>query len=105
MAVFRVEKTKDFTVMSNHHPVSYTHLMIRKAKIIDESEMDIDRVSVGLKVKVQDTATGEEMEGLIYLEDGTVFKGIGFGARGTAVGELVFNTSMTGCLLYTSRCV
>ena len=40
--------------------------------------------------------TIEEMEGLIYLEDGTVFKGIGFGARGTAVGELVFNTSMTG---------
>ena len=36
------------------------------------------------------------MEGLIYLEDGTVFKGIGFGARGTVVGELVFNTSMTG---------
>lgn len=40
--------------------------------------------------------TIEEMEGLIYLEDGTVFKGRGFGARGTAVGELVFNTSMTG---------
>ncbi|MBS5335637.1 MAG: transcription elongation factor GreA [Clostridiales bacterium] len=39
--------------------------MIRKAKIIDESEMDIDRVSVGLKVKVQDTATGEEMEFVI----------------------------------------
>lgn len=36
------------------------------------------------------------MEGLIYLEDGTVFKGQGFGAPGTAVGELVFNTSMTG---------
>ena len=36
------------------------------------------------------------MEGLIYLEDGTVFKGQGFGASGTAVGELVFNTSMTG---------
>ena len=40
--------------------------------------------------------TIENMEGLIYLEDGTVFKGRGFGARGTAVGELVFNTSMTG---------
>lgn len=38
----------------------------------------------------------EPMEGLIYLEDGTVFKGKGFGARGTAIGELVFNTSMTG---------
>lgn len=36
--------------------------MIRKAKIINENEMDADRVSVGLKVKVQDTATGEEME-------------------------------------------
>lgn len=36
--------------------------MIRKAKIINENEMDADRVSVGLKVKVQDTATGDEME-------------------------------------------
>lgn len=40
--------------------------------------------------------TLEEMEGLVYLEDGTVFKGRGFGFKGTAVGELVFNTSMTG---------
>ncbi len=40
--------------------------------------------------------TIEKMEGLIYLEDGTVFKGHGFGFKGTAVGELVFNTSMTG---------
>lgn len=36
--------------------------MIRKAKIINENEMDADRVSVGLKVKVQDTATGDAME-------------------------------------------
>lgn len=40
--------------------------------------------------------TIEKMEGLIYLEDGTVFKGRGFGFKGTAVGELVFNTAMTG---------
>ena len=26
MAVFRVEKNSGYTVMSNHHPVSYTHL-------------------------------------------------------------------------------
>jgi len=38
----------------------------------------------------------EAMDGLIYLEDGTVFKGRGFGFKGTAVGELVFNTAMTG---------
>lgn len=36
------------------------------------------------------------MKGIIYLEDGTTFLGKGFGKKGTAVGELVFNTSMTG---------
>jgi carbamoyl-phosphate synthase small subunit len=30
------------------------------------------------------------------LEDGSVFVGQGFGATGTAVGEVVFNTAMTG---------
>ena len=40
--------------------------------------------------------TIDEMEGLIYLEDGTVFKGRDLEQKGTAVGELVFNTSMTG---------
>jgi carbamoyl-phosphate synthase small subunit len=36
------------------------------------------------------------MKGLLYLEDGTIIEGLGFGAKGTSVGELVFNTSMTG---------
>ena len=30
------------------------------------------------------------------LEDGTCFKGYGFGASGTATGEIVFNTSLSG---------
>ena len=33
---------------------------------------------------------------MLVLEDGTVFKGTAIGAEGTAVGEVVFNTSMTG---------
>ncbi len=33
---------------------------------------------------------------ILLLEDGTVFIGRSFGAKGTAVGEVVFNTSMTG---------
>ena len=33
---------------------------------------------------------------LLALEDGTTFAGDGFGARGEAFGEVVFNTSMTG---------
>jgi carbamoyl-phosphate synthase small subunit len=32
----------------------------------------------------------------LALEDGSVFTGVGFGARGTSEGEVVFNTSMTG---------
>lgn len=35
-------------------------------------------------------------QALIVLEDGRVFTGTGFGARGVQTGELVFNTSMTG---------
>jgi carbamoyl-phosphate synthase small subunit len=33
---------------------------------------------------------------ILVLEDGTVFKGTAIGAEGAAVGEVVFNTSMTG---------
>lgn len=33
---------------------------------------------------------------LLVLADGTVFRGIGIGAAGVSVGEVVFNTAMTG---------
>ena len=33
---------------------------------------------------------------LLVLADGTVLRGEAFGARGTAIGEVVFNTGMTG---------
>ncbi|EEG77909.1 glutamine-hydrolyzing carbamoyl-phosphate synthase small subunit [Dethiobacter alkaliphilus] len=33
---------------------------------------------------------------LMVLADGTVFEGTGFGAEGEVIGEVVFNTSMTG---------
>ncbi|MDI6884840.1 MAG: glutamine-hydrolyzing carbamoyl-phosphate synthase small subunit [archaeon] len=36
------------------------------------------------------------MKAILALEDGTVVEGKGFGAEGTAVGELVFATSFTG---------
>jgi carbamoyl-phosphate synthase small subunit len=37
-----------------------------------------------------------ELNGVFALEDGTVYRGTGFGAKATACGEAVFNTSMTG---------
>ena len=35
-------------------------------------------------------------EALLVLEDGTAFRGRSFGARGTAPGEVVFNTALSG---------
>ena len=37
-----------------------------------------------------------ETDGILLLEDGTLFRGRSFGARGEALGEVVFNTSLTG---------
>ena len=36
------------------------------------------------------------MKAILLLEDGTVFEGTSFGAKGLKCGEVVFNTSMTG---------
>ena len=36
------------------------------------------------------------MRALLALEDGRIFEGESFGATGTSVGEICFNTSMTG---------
>lgn len=38
----------------------------------------------------------ENNKAYLLLADGTVFEGVQIGVRGTAVGEVVFNTSMTG---------
>src|SRR6187549_1123930 len=37
-----------------------------------------------------------QMEAVLALEDGTVFRGLATGAEGDTHGEVVFNTSMTG---------
>jgi carbamoyl-phosphate synthase small subunit len=36
------------------------------------------------------------MKAILALEDGTVYRGLGFGAEAEACGEVCFNTSMTG---------
>src|SRR5688500_16388531 len=35
-------------------------------------------------------------EAILVLEDGTTFRGEGFGATGTTFGEVVFNTALSG---------
>ncbi len=41
-------------------------------------------------------ATNQSPTALLILEDGTIFEGTGFGAESIRVGEVCFNTSMTG---------
>ena len=36
------------------------------------------------------------MQATLALEDGRVFRGKGYGAKGECYGEVVFNTSITG---------
>ena len=40
--------------------------------------------------------TQNVQEGILLLEDGTIFRGRAFGATTVKVGEVVFNTAMTG---------
>src|SRR3954464_2907410 len=47
--------------------------------------------------KQDDSAwTEPKATALLVLADGTVLEGVGLGATGTAVGEVCFNTAMTG---------
>src|SRR5258708_8983968 len=39
---------------------------------------------------------GARMQAILALEDGRVFRGKGYGAKGECYGEVVFNTSITG---------
>jgi len=50
--------------------------------------INLSRIRVGI------CKTG--LEAVLILEDGSIYYGCGFGAKGTAVGEVVFTTSMVG---------
>ena len=38
----------------------------------------------------------QNKKAILVLADGTIFEGSSFGAEGEAIGEVVFNTSMSG---------
>ena len=40
--------------------------------------------------------SGKQPPAMLALEDGTVLRGLSFGARGERSGEVVFNTSLQG---------
>lgn len=82
--------------------------MIRKAKIINEDEMSSDRVSVGLKVKVEDVKSGEKMDFVIVgSTEADPFEGrisneseVGKHLLGKQIGETVEIVVPDGLLTY-----
>lgn len=52
--------------------------------------------TVGLQLEDLNLTTGALKPAILVLEDGSVFKGKAIGAEGQSVGEVVFNTAMTG---------
>ena len=52
--------------------------------------------AAGSRERVHGGWTKERPTALLVLNDGTVIEGRGFGAEGSAVGEVCFNTAMTG---------
>lgn len=71
--------------------------MMRKAKIIEESDQSGDTVSVGTKVRVKDTKTGDEMNFVIVgSTEADPFEGkisneslVGAALLGSKLGEVV----------------
>lgn len=55
-----------------------------------------DAKSIWSDCNVTDSTTPATLHALLALADGTVFRGQGFGIVGKTVGEVVFNTAITG---------
>ena len=50
----------------------------------------------GVYIDTMPPSASRPLRALLALEDGRIFEGESFGAAGTTVGEICFNTSMTG---------
>ena len=51
---------------------------------------------ISLDKPIEKASFSTKPTAVLVLEDGTVFEGMGFGAETTNVGEVCFNTSMSG---------
>ncbi len=55
-----------------------------------------DALTFGGYIDTMPTPVSPPLKALLALEDGRIFEGTSFGAAGSCVGEICFNTSMTG---------
>src|SRR5947209_20139075 len=76
--------------------------MTEKDVVSDRGESGRPRFPSGAGVSEVCSPSGDaswtepQATALLVLADGTVLEGFGFGATGHAVGEVCFNTAMTG---------
>ena len=72
-------------------------VLIQGARISDgPGAFVLDAGAVGGYIDTMPPPASCSLPALLALEDGRLFAGESFGATGTAVGEICFNTSMTG---------
>ena len=66
-----------------------------KVRLLPPLNITDEELEEGLKL-LEAALKNEEHAAYLILEDGTVYEGKGFGAKGSAIGEVVFTTGMTG---------
>ena len=69
--------------MSSAHRLSFSRSRLRQVSVKAESES-------------KPVAPWQVADARLVLQDGSVWKGKAFGATDTEIGEVVFNTSITG---------
>ena len=64
---------------------------------VERPAVSLSSVAVGPQPQsAANSAAETAVPAVLLLADGTLLRGLAFGARGTVVGEVVFNTGMTG---------
>ncbi len=78
------------------HPNGTSGVILCGARIGDDPGAFFDARALGGYIEAMPHPTSRSLKALLALEDGRIFPGESFGATGAAVGEVCFNTSMTG---------
>jgi carbamoyl-phosphate synthase small subunit len=78
------------------HPNGTSGVIHCGARISNGPGAFFDARALGGYIEAMPQLASRSLKALLALEDGRIFEGESFGAIGTSVGEVCFNTSMTG---------
>src|SRR5580658_4063641 len=68
-------------------------------RVCSDPPILIESIDSAYTSRVKEALSGETMQAmraLLALEDGRIFRGVGYGAKTECAGEVVFNTSLSG---------